>query len=153
MFRPLESDFTAAHQTSEDTMNPSPQNGERDPRESGGFSFPSFPAFILIAFIGAIVFNMLFYRREAPAPRPEEDRRSIVFDQGEWLTTPEGGRVCRVAYTIYLFSTLNEGFCVDWQPGFEPLKRGMVLTGREGYTRPNPSGGHAQFHTEKGWKP
>lgn len=72
---------------------------------------------------------------------------------GEWITTPEGARVCKLTEPLEPYRILQPSFCGDWQPGFIPLQRGMTFPFREGWVRPNPDGYYIQFHVEDRWVP
>ncbi len=72
---------------------------------------------------------------------------------GEWLTTEDGRRVCRLTVTLQTGITIDSGFCVDQQSGFRRLQQGMTYPTEEGWVRVIPGRG-VQFHTERnGWVP
>lgn len=146
-------------------MNPSPQNGERDPRESGGFSFP---LAVLLGFVLAIAFDMLVHRREARGdelqpstlcPTSSPCATTSYIPAGTWITAESGHRVCMTTQMIVRGVLLGPGFCVDWQDSFFRMQRGQLwpVDSKDPwvrYAKPRMSeGNYLQFHTEQGWKP
>jgi hypothetical protein len=86
---------------------------------------------------------------ERPIAEPQRPARAFA-QAGEWVTTVDGQRVCRLVYGLGYGMVFGEGTCSDWQPGFR-LVRGQTFP--RSWTRPTGGGG-LQFHVEnRGWVP
>lgn len=85
---------------------------------------------------------------------------ATIAGAGEWVTTPEGKRVCQLSYTLEHGSVMSPDFCMNWQPPFNRVERGQLIPFGQGWVRKvQPSGwesrwGTMQIHIEgKGWVP
>lgn len=78
----------------------------------------------------------------------------LIALAGEWVSTPDGRRVCQLRYSIVSESRLQPGFCENWQTPFVPPLYAEPYPVRDGWIRsawPSPG---IQLHIEgKGWRP
>lgn len=74
---------------------------------------------------------------------------------GDWVSTPDGRRVCRLAQDLEHGMILPISFCMSWQDGFHQPIRGEQISRDYVRTRPTRDGwGTMQIHIEgKGWVP
>lgn len=91
--------------------------------------------------------------REPEAPwlirqPPELPSDPRIAARGEWVTRPDGRRVCRLSSDLTLYQVVGPEFCVDWQ---EPMPR--VGEAVEGWVRPKKGGGGYQIMIEGRWRP
>lgn len=86
---------------------------------------------------------LVWLRHPAPEPEPV-----VLGRQGEWVTRPDGRRVCRLRYDLTIYNAISTGFCEDWREP-EP-KFGQPV---EGWMRANPAGTGHQIMIEGNWKP
>jgi hypothetical protein len=79
---------------------------------------------------------------------------TLVIHAGEWITTEDGAKVCRVRGDLYLNTVLMPDFCEDWKPPFRKPEMGDVLFGNARlWVRDNPNKPGIQIHTDRGWVP
>ncbi len=83
---------------------------------------------------------------------------AVIALAGEWVTTPDGRRVCRLAQTLEHGMMMPVSFCMSWQDGFSAPAYAQSLPFRDGYLRTNRHPGAAwgtlQIHVEgRGWVP
>lgn len=86
-----------------------------------------------------------------------EDPASVILFTvfafaGQWITTEDGTRVCRLTQDLQTFKVLSHGFCDDWQPGYQRLQNGMTFPFSEGWVRRLPLS-TIQLHIENKWVP
>lgn len=81
---------------------------------------------------------------------------AVIALAGEWVSTPDGRRVCRLAVDIQHGMLLPVSFCMSWQDGFGPPIRGQSFSRDYIRARRNldVNWGTLQIHIEgKGWVP
>lgn len=84
----------------------------------------------------------MFVALKKPAPRSS----AVLGWQGEWVTRPDGRRVCRLSADLMIDHRIDPSFCADWQEP-EP-KVGQPV---DGWVRANQGG--YQIMIEGRWRP
>lgn len=79
---------------------------------------------------------------------PPKISPSVLGRSGEWVTRPDGRRVCRLSGDLMIYHRIDQSFCTDWQEP-EPAI-GQVV---DGWVRGNPVGGSYQIMIEGRWRP
>ncbi len=103
----------------------------------------------LTAVLGAVILTgalltVLVATRLPEVPPP---RSNVVAREGEWITRPDGRRVCRVTRTISRYETLPAtGWCSDWQE--TAPQYGQTVSG---WAR--SSAGYFQIMVNGQWRP
>lgn len=95
----------------------------------------SFSAFSLFDLSGAL---------EPPA-RSDLPTGTPIAKAGEWVTNPDGTKVCRLVHNVVVGGFMNVSSCADWVD--EMPKFGQAVP----YLRSNR--GFGQIHIEGEWRP
>lgn len=101
----------------------------------------------LLLLAAAMVLSPLF-----PFGHPSvDDGRTVFAHAGEWVTYPDGRRVCRLTQDLRRGDRIkSEGMCTDWTE--PPIHAGESFKARD-WTRMRLPDGRPQIHLERGWVP
>lgn len=95
----------------------------------------------------ALLFAAYYFRDWRPEKFHQMSASNVTLGhRGEWVTRPDGRRVCRLAHDLTLYTAIDRGFCTDWQER-EPVTAQPV----EGWIR-SKGAGH-QIMIEGRWRP
>lgn len=80
---------------------------------------------------------------------------------GDWVSTPDGQRVCQLTSTPAMHSIIGSGFCENWQLPYRQVQHGEQIPFSQGWIRRvkpmafwETRWGTMQVHIEgKGWLP
>ena len=106
----------------------------------------SIAALLIAAGVGGYYFNDVFPSEDPEPPaRTDLPIGTPIATSGEWVTNPDGTKVCRLVRDIGVGMTMSLGSCADWV-GAVPVNKQIVP-----WLRNNR--GVGQINVEGKWRP